>query len=189
VWVITTGLPGTGKSVLARAIARAWGLEVLRSDVIRKELAGLAPGQRAGAEIDQGLYTPERTRATYAAMLERAVRCTRAGRPGAPAQHAGVVLDANFPTRALRAAAVAAGRGAGARVLIVEVAAPESVVHARLVERAASGLDASDAGPAVYQAAKARFEPSRPEEADAWLRVDGSRPADDHLGPALAALG
>ena len=37
------GLPGTGKSTLARDLVTHANLEVLRSDVVRKELAGLDP--------------------------------------------------------------------------------------------------------------------------------------------------
>src|SRR5262249_5650864 len=39
--VLVGGLPGTGKSTLARGLATAAGFGVIRSDVVRKELAGV----------------------------------------------------------------------------------------------------------------------------------------------------
>lgn len=66
------GLPGTGKSSLAKAIAEQAGFQVIRSDVVRKELAGLAAETRAGGEVGAGLYTPEWTQRTYADCLARA---------------------------------------------------------------------------------------------------------------------
>src|SRR5262249_39475543 len=38
--VLVGGLPGTGKSTLARGLAERAGFTVIRSDVVRKELAG-----------------------------------------------------------------------------------------------------------------------------------------------------
>ena len=49
--VLVGGLPGTGKTTLAGAIADRLGWTVLSSDQIRKELAGLAPQQDAAVGI------------------------------------------------------------------------------------------------------------------------------------------
>src|SRR5207244_7818604 len=38
--VLVGGLPGTGKSTLARSLAARAGLDIVRSDEVRKELAG-----------------------------------------------------------------------------------------------------------------------------------------------------
>jgi len=56
------GLPGTGKSRLAREVGRAKGWLVLRSDEIRKQLAGLGPLERTGDAYDRGLYDPRSAR-------------------------------------------------------------------------------------------------------------------------------
>src|SRR5262249_20569256 len=60
--VLVGGLPGTGKSTLARGLAERAGFEVIRSDVVRKELAGAS----------EGIYTPEWAERTYAECLRRA---------------------------------------------------------------------------------------------------------------------
>src|SRR5262249_44177773 len=46
-FVLVGGLPGAGKSTLARALAEQAHFRVLRTDVIRKELAGTDPGTPA----------------------------------------------------------------------------------------------------------------------------------------------
>jgi hypothetical protein len=51
--VLIGGLPGTGKSTLAAGLADALGATVLRSDEVRKELAGLRPDQPAPAEFGE----------------------------------------------------------------------------------------------------------------------------------------
>src|SRR5262249_40147182 len=38
--VLVAGLPGTGKSVLARGLSQHAGFQVIRSDTVRKEIAG-----------------------------------------------------------------------------------------------------------------------------------------------------
>src|SRR5260370_10680181 len=65
--IVVCGLPATGKSTVAQALAVRSGFEVLNSDVVRKRLAGRAPTSRAGAAEGSGIYGPELTRPTYPA--------------------------------------------------------------------------------------------------------------------------
>src|SRR5437762_1106315 len=55
------GLSGTGKSTLAAALAPRLGARVLRSDVIRKQLFGVAPETKLPA----GAYVPEASHRVY----------------------------------------------------------------------------------------------------------------------------
>jgi uncharacterized protein len=93
------GLSGTGKSVLARALAPelmpAPGAVVLRSDVERKALFGVAETERLPADA----YTADVTARTYAALADKARRVTTAG-------HSAVV-DAVFAAADERAAVAA----------------------------------------------------------------------------------
>ncbi|MGH6769061.1 MAG: AAA family ATPase [Xanthobacteraceae bacterium] len=82
------GLSGTGKSVLARAlaagIAPAPGAVVLRSDVERKALSGKDETE----SLPPDAYTPEVTARVYAAIADKARRAAAAGHSA--------ILDAVF---------------------------------------------------------------------------------------------
>ena len=71
-WHWSAGLPGTGKTTVAGALADRVGAVLLSSDRIRKELAGARPDRDASAPYAQGLYTTTRTEELYAELLHRA---------------------------------------------------------------------------------------------------------------------
>ena len=86
--VAVGGLSGTGKSVLARALAPTLapppGAVVIRSDVERKALFGKGELE----PLPQEAYTPEMTARVYAAIAEKARRTVAAGHSA--------ILDAVF---------------------------------------------------------------------------------------------
>ena len=73
------GLSGTGKTVLARTLAPTVapqpGAVVLRSDVIRKQMLGVADTER----LPPSAYTPELAERVYATLAERARRVLAQG--------------------------------------------------------------------------------------------------------------
>ncbi|MFC7476082.1 AAA family ATPase [Dankookia sp. GCM10030260] len=166
--VAVGGLQGTGKSRLARALAPAMGAApgalVLRSDEIRKRLAGLAPEER----LPPAAYTPEASAAVLAALIDSAATALRGG-------HA-VIADAAFLRPAERAAIEAARGAAPFQGFWLE--APLDVLRARVTARRG---DASDADAAVLDAAAAR-DPGP----IGWLRLDA---AGDPNPAARIALG
>jgi len=86
--VVVFGLSGSGKSFLSRILHEELGYEWLRSDVIRKELMGISPKQKAKAEFGRGIYREEITRKVYEEMVRRAKDLVSEGKR--------VVLDATF---------------------------------------------------------------------------------------------
>jgi aminoglycoside phosphotransferase family enzyme/predicted kinase len=134
------GLSGSGKTTqaLRRApgIGGAPGAVVVRSDVERKRLAGVALEER----MPPGSYTPETSARTYAAMLARAERVLRSGHS--------VVLDAVFAREDERKAAEALATKTGVPFEGLWLEVPKEVAQARVASR--SG-DASDATPAVVE--------------------------------------
>src|SRR5262249_11902387 len=70
--VFLAGLPGTGKSTLARGLAARAGFAVIRSDVVRKELAGRAGQASAPSAFAEDIYTPTWDERTYAECMRRA---------------------------------------------------------------------------------------------------------------------
>ena len=69
------GLSGSGKSTLAASLAPEIGARVLRSDVIRKKLFGVAPE----AHLPETAYTAEVSRQVYEALREKTASALAAG--------------------------------------------------------------------------------------------------------------
>ncbi len=149
--ICACGLPASGKSYVFESLARASGWLFLRSDAIRKELAGVEPGERA----PESYYTEEFAARTYAEMLRRA----SAGLARGP-----VLLDANFPNPELRGLAIDCAREASARVVFVWFQSDEDTVEERMRKRATDTQEVSDAGIDVYRKLKAAFVPPAPNE-------------------------
>jgi len=178
--VITCGLTATGKSVLARRLAELTGFEVLASDVVRKELAGLASADHRFEAFRRGIYSPEFTDRTYAALLEEARQRLDEGRS--------VIVDASFVRRRYRQQARQLAGETGAQFVCVEFRASESAVRRRLARRLREGRDPSDARWEIYVAQKRTFE--RPSEVppERHVVVDTARPLQAEARAVLAAL-
>lgn len=134
------GMSGTGKSTLAAHLApyagRPLGARILRSDVIRKQLHGLAPEDR----LPDSAYVPEETARVYDALRREADQLLAAG--------CSVIADATFLDPAERAAirTVADRRQVPFAGLWLD--APDAVLASRLSARVS---DASDATPAMVE--------------------------------------
>ena len=149
--VVVGGLPGTGKTTLAAAVGDELGWSVLRSDEIRKELAGLEPLEPAPSAYGEGLYTADVTATTYAAMFAQARRLLARGES--------VILDASFSTARWRAAAALLAVETDADLTELRCILPVDTASARLRHRAAERQDASDATPSVAAKMAGVFDP------------------------------
>jgi aminoglycoside phosphotransferase family enzyme/predicted kinase len=163
--LVTTGVMGSGKSTVARAVAARLGAIVIRTDAVRKRLAGLPLHERAAHGFGEGLYTPAMSRRTYAEALRLAGETLAAGWP--------VIVDGSFPTRAERetARALAGRRGAPFAVLWCEAA--DEALRRRLRRRSADRHEVSDGREELLDLHRARYEPPR-DERDV-VRVDTER--------------
>jgi aminoglycoside phosphotransferase family enzyme/predicted kinase len=131
------GAPGTGKSTVAAAVADRPGWSVVRSDEVRKDLAGLARVPAPPSGYRQGLYGSEVTDRVYAELMERAGRRLALGES--------VVLDASWGEAHRRAAARAVAAGAHAGLVEIECTAPAEVAAERIRARRSRGEGPSDA--------------------------------------------
>jgi aminoglycoside phosphotransferase family enzyme/predicted kinase len=175
--VLVGGAPGTGKSTVARGLGEARGWPVLRSDLVRKELAGLAPTDRSGAAgVGGGIYGPDRTDATYDELLERAAAHLEGGTT--------VVLDASWTDAEHRDRARRLAGRHHAEVVELRCEVRAEVAAARIRRRAELGADPSDADPTVAEALAARADPW-PEAAP----VDNSTRPEDAVAVALDLAG
>ena len=135
--ILVGGLPGTGKSTLSRGIAERTGATVLRSDVVRKELAGLEPDRSASSDFAHGVYSSERTDATYGELASRTRDLLDVGQS--------VVVDASFGDDRHRRQLRAVGSDARAVVVELRCEVDADTAAQRIAARAEAGTDASDA--------------------------------------------
>ena len=149
--VLVGGLPGTGKSTVARAVGDALGATVLRTDEVRKELAGVPTTTHGSDAFGQGLYSPTATADTYGALVDRAEVALRMGET--------VILDASWSEERWRDLARAAGGRTHAEVVELRCELSADVAAERIRARAAAGSDPSDATPAIAAAMAATADP------------------------------
>jgi aminoglycoside phosphotransferase family enzyme/predicted kinase len=163
------GLPGTGKTTLARTLApelgRAPGALVLRSDEARKRQHGVPPEQR----LPQSAYSDTASEAVLAELASMAGEVAAGG-------HA-VVVDATFMDFRHRGMLAAAAHLANVGFVGLWLQAPLPEVEARIRARR---QDASDATVEVLRAAS-RDDPGPGD----WIAIDATDPAST----AARALG
>ncbi len=165
------GLSGTGKSLLARSLAPALapipGALVLRSDVERKALFGVAEHDRLPPEA----YRPEVSGKVYSVLFDKAARVAHAGHS--------VIVDAVFAKPEERAALEQATAGRPFYGLFLVADLPT-----RLQRVSGRELDASDADATV-----ARKQEDFAIGALGWDAIDASGSPRDTLERARTTLG
>ena len=157
------GFSGTGKSTFARAVAPALGAApgavVLRTDEIRKRLAGAGHVDRLSRDI----YTPEFYDRVYDTALRNARALLAAGQA--------VVLDATFTEPRMRARAEQLAADLRVPFRGAWLQAPLGVLEARVAART---RDASDATLDVLHGQIERYG----ADEVAWPKVDATAPAE-----------
>jgi len=169
--VLVGGLPGTGKSTVAGALADRRGAVLLSSDRVRKETAGIDPATSAAAGFGDGLYRADRTEELYAELLHRAGALLSRGES--------VVLDASWIGGAHRAAAARVASTCSADLVALECRAPAWVAANRIGSRGATSSDATAQIAAAMAAA-----------ADPWpdaLGLDTTATLDEVVAAAVRA--
>jgi len=157
--IIMAGLPGTGKSTVAKQLAKKINGVVLRSDVVRKEL------------FARPTYSAKETDEVYVELFDRA-------RSALPSP---VILDATFSERRHRKAAQKEALALKIPFTIVLTDAPESVVRERIAMRA---NDPSDATFVNYLEKKAAFEPLE----ELHFRIDTSEELESQIDQILDSM-
>jgi predicted kinase len=148
--VLIAGLPGSGKSTIARQIAEPANFHLLRSDVIRKELAGAAAQADSPAGFNEGIYSEAWTERTYAELLKRCEDLLWRGER--------VLIDANLRENRRRQVFFDCARRWGVLIIFIHCQAAADIVRARLEARRHEH-DASDADWKVYQQLEQTWQP------------------------------
>lgn len=159
--IVACGVPASGKSYLAHALAELSGLPHLSSDQTRKRLVGLPPTRRAA----ETAYSAEWNVRTYAELGRRAAHEVRV--------RGGAVVDGTFRHLVDREA-FASTFGRAAPLLFVECQAPGAVLARRAARRDRDPDRVSDADAAVVRREAGSWEPldEVPARGHVALRTD-----------------
>ena len=166
------GLSGTGKSLLARTLApdigRPPGARVLRTDVLRKRLAG----RNALDRLDQAAYTADMSERTYQALYGAASTLLSAGHS--------VIADAVFSKPGERHAIEKVAQDHGLPFHGLWLEAQSDALIERVEKRTG---DASDATAAVV-----RHQLTYDLGTLTWTRIDASGEPDKTLRAAQRVI-
>jgi aminoglycoside phosphotransferase family enzyme/predicted kinase len=172
--VITHGVSGSGKSVVAEKLVEEFGAIRLRSDIERKRLYGRW-GDPIGEPLTGSMYCSDVTERVYGDRLSEAVpNILGAGFP--------VIVDATFLRRDLRELFTALARRLQVPFVILDVDADLAVLRERVAARQQAGQDPSDADACVLDEQLQSREPLtdterlsaisvRTDTADWWERL------------------
>lgn len=177
---VTAGLMGTGKTKLAQELSRRWGLHLISSDVVRKELAGIPPTEHRYEPFDGGIYSPEFSLKTYREMLRQAEALLDEGRS--------VILDASFRKASQRGEALSLARRKGIDYWFLECTAPEGVIRERLEQRRVEAEAVSDGRWEIFHQQRESFEPLTEVPEGRCILVDTSGAPSETLFRLLKGL-
>lgn len=137
--LVFSGLPATGKTTLAKKVARKINAEVLRTDAIRKEI------------IREPKYTEEEKELVYREMFSRAEKLISSGK--------NVILDANFYRQSQRDETRKIAGRTGTKFFLIEAICPEDKIRGRMKLRKKSGDESDAKKMEIYYKIKRAWEP------------------------------
>ena len=161
-WVVC-GLPASGKSTLAKALADVYDLKVIRSDVVRKELFAHPKEPSGNRDFEEGVYSAYATEVTYNHLFALAREILKKGHD--------VIIDATFSRDLHRREALRMAAQSQALTVFVECRATESILAERLLRRETEP-SISDARLPHLKRFKQRYEPIADIEPAIHIPVD-----------------
>jgi uncharacterized protein len=164
--ILMSGLSGAGKSTAARYLARKSAGIHIRSDAVRKHLAGISLMERGTDEI----YTPEMTEKTYARLLDLGILLASQGFT--------VILDAKYDKVQMRSSAISQAEKHQIPLTIISCTAPLEVLQERLKNRTG---DIADATADLLTSQVEQAETFTPLEQQKVKILDTTQPYDAQL--------
>ncbi len=163
------GLPATGKSTLAKALGRALGIDPIRSDIVRKQMFGIAPHAAGARQLNEKIYTPSASQQTYEQLVDLAQQRIAAGDS--------VILDATFSREQYRKRLVRLARKRGITPVFIECRAHDDTIKQRLLAREHS-LSVSDARIDHFVPLKNAYQPLTGSHDIRHITIDTTAPLD-----------
>ena len=141
--VVMCGLSGSGKSTIALTISSPGEFIHIRSDALRKHIAGIQLSDR-----ECNIYTDSYTKSTYTKLIETGIMLSLYGHK--------VILDAKFDQSVFRRQLLKKAVAFGIPTVLVHCHAPSEVLKSRLKHRKG---DISDATEELTEYQSKQFEP------------------------------
>jgi predicted kinase len=144
--MIACGLPATNKTETMEVVQRLKGFEMLRSDMLRREVL-------AGEDIfdEKVASNMDKRRAVYDVMFGRASDIAARGQ--------GVILDATFVTQALRRRAAEVAAANHKTFIIQQTRCSEEFSLAKIAKRSKENYESNALTPQAYYNNVKKFEP------------------------------
>lgn len=152
--IVVTGLPGTGKTTIAEALAKETDAVVFSTDKIRKMI------------FEKPVYDEEDKRIVYDELFSQTGKYLAMGK--------NVILDGTFYTKVLRQRAKEVGKSFREEVYFVYCETPEELLKERINKRKDKF---SDADYSVYLKMKKIFE----EFEEDVIIIDTSNPVNTNI--------
>jgi uncharacterized protein len=179
VLLVVMGRIGTGKTTVARQLAREFDWPLFSSDQIRKALSGVPLRVRTAPELRATVYSEQMTKETYQNLLKNGL--------AAVASHGGVVLDATFSSRTYRDLLRDGCARAHVPLQVIELEADYQEIANRLRARNVTAGEISDARLEDLDRLSVAYEPPS-ELAPNLIRISTGGAVSDAIGTVLLRL-
>ncbi|NJM87821.1 MAG: AAA family ATPase [Hydrococcus sp. RU_2_2] len=159
--ILMSGLSGSGKSTVARQLAKRINAIHIRSDAVRKHLAGISIDHQGSDE----LYAPQMNQRTYDRLLELSKMLLERG--------FSVILDAKYDRQNLREPVINYAQSNNIPLRIIYCTATLEIFRDRISQRK---NDISDATPDLLLQQQATAEPFSESEQAYVTTIDTTDP-------------
>lgn len=166
VLILTAGLMGCGKSYQARNFSARLGAEIIRTDILRKELLNINPAEQHYVEFGQEIYSDNISRLIYDKAYKLASAKIKLGTP--------VIIDASFKKRSERQKARQLAQRLDIPFYLIECTCRDEIVKMRLDKRVRERTNASDGRWEIFQEQKKDFDEVNEVPVGNYFKIDTS---------------
>jgi len=172
--IVVSGVIGTGKSTIAKALTEELSFDVISSDIVRKKISGVPKFERKYEGYDAGLYSGDVTEKTYSEMFDVAEDIIKNGKSA--------IIDASFSKKKWREHIVKLSKNFDSRIYFIETQTPINVIEQRLIAREREQKTVSDARLEILDRFISDYEQPAEINSKILITIDTSKPVSDNIG-------